>query len=51
MTVPTAGTAGTGSMVIMMAGHSAIISEMPDMRRQIRVMRTDMRSIKMVPGA
>ena len=27
MTVPTAGTAGTGSMVIMMAGHSAIISE------------------------
>ena len=29
MTVPTAGTAGTGSMVIMMAGHSAIISEIP----------------------
>ena len=29
MTVPTARTAGTGSMVIMMAGHSAIISEIP----------------------
>ena len=32
MTVPTVETAGTGWMVIMTAGHSAIISEIPDMR-------------------